>query len=829
MNCPRPLLAAVIIVCCLAPAAQLHGDPLANLPEDKVQPVIPIKARPFRLEDVRLLDGPFKHAQELDKQYLLSLDPDRLLHNFRVNAGIPSNAQPLGGWEEPNVELRGHFEGHYLSACAMMYASTGDQRLKDRAEVMVKGLAECQAKLGSSGYLSAFPESFIDRVETTQRVWAPYYTLHKLYAGLLDVYVYCDNQQALDVCEKFADWVIARNSKLSDQQMQTMLATEHGGMNEALANLYALTGDEKYLKISERFNHAAVIGPASNHVDNLTQLHANTQIPKFIGTARQYELTGDKSLESASEFFWNTVTNERSYVIGGNSDGERFTAKQRLSEALGRESTETCNTYNMLKLTRHLFTWDPQARYADYYERALFNHILASQNPQTGGMCYYVPLRSGSHKIYGGETDAFWCCTGTGVENHAKYGDSVYFHDGAKDLWVNLLIASELKWKDAGVVLRQETSFPEEGATRLKLTCDKPAEFSLHIRHPFWATRGFEIKVNGEAQPAGEPGSYAIISRTWKSGDTVDVTMPFTARIEAFRDNPRRFAFMNGPLVLCAAVETENGPFPAVAVEPDQAAGKLRAVEGKPNTFSGSPDLFRIRGGKGQSADVTLEPFYKMHGERKYVVYFDTLTSAAHAHDYPVQPVPFTAVHMDDKFWAPKIEINRTVSIPTAFQQCEQTGRVDNFIRAAQVLNRQTPKNLDPPGYPFDDTDIYKVIEGASYSLNVHPDPKLDAYVDSLIDKIAAAQEPDGYLYTTRTINPAAPHEWAGKERWVKEEELSHELYNLGHLYEAAVAHYQATGKRTLLDIAIRTANLLDETFGPGKRAIWPGHEITEM
>ncbi len=273
-----------------------------------------------------------------------------------------------------------------------MYASTGDEKLKEKASAVVAGLAECQAKLGN-GYLSAFPESFFDRVEAQKPVWAPYYTLHKIYAGLLDMYVHCDNAQALEVCKKFADWVIARNSKLSDEQMQKMLGNEHGGMNEVLANLYGLTGEEKYLKIAQRFNHMAVIGPAGQRTDKLTGLHANTQIPKFVGTARQYELTGQELLKTASTFFWDTVVHERSYVIGGHSDGEAFSPKEKLSQAFGPSTTETCNTYNMLKLTRHLFAWEPSCEYADYYERALYNHILASQDPKTGGMCYYVPLR----------------------------------------------------------------------------------------------------------------------------------------------------------------------------------------------------------------------------------------------------------------------------------------------------------------------------------------------------------------------------------------------------------------------------------------------------
>ena len=589
-----------------------------------VSPVVPLRAEPFALQDVRLLDGPFKHAMELDRRYLLSLDVDQLLHDFRLNAGIHSPAKPLGGWEEPKSEVRGHFVGHYLSACALMYASTGDEKLKEKGNAVVKGMAECQQKLGT-GYLSAYPEEFIDRVEACKPVWAPYYTLHKIYAGLLDMYVYCDNQQALEVCRKFADWAIARNSRLSDEKMQSMMGNEHGGMNEALANLYGLTGQRKYLDIAGRFNHMAVLGPASKQQDRLTGLHANTQIPKFVGTARQYELTGRDWLKTASLFFWNTVVHERSYVIGGHSDNEGFSPKERLSEALGPSTTETCNTYNMLKLTRHLFCWEPRAEYADYYERALYNHILASQNPKTGMMCYYVPLRSGSCKIYSGPHDSFWCCTGTGIENHAKYGESIYFHDGEKTLYVNLFIASELKWNANGLVLRQETTYPEEAASRLVFNCRQPIELQVNIRRPWWATSRFEILVNGEKQEiVSKPGSYAALTRTWQSGDRVEISMPFSLRMEGFRDNPRRFAFMHGPLVLCAE-NAPGKPFPAVVGEEKAILASLQPVAAQASTFTGAADVFRIAG-QESGRGVTLEPFYKMHGARHYVVYWDRFT-----------------------------------------------------------------------------------------------------------------------------------------------------------------------------------------------------------
>jgi len=596
--------------------------------KQKAQPVAVGCAHSFPLRSVRLLDGPFQRAMELDRKYLLSLDVDRLLHNFRVNAGLHSEAKPLGGWEEPKCEVRGHFVGHYLSACALMFASTGDERLKEKGNAVVAGLAECQAKLGS-GYLSAFPEEFFDRLEALKPVWAPYYTLHKIYAGLLDMYVYCDNRQALEVCQRFADWVIARNSKLSDEQMQRMLRNEHGGMNEALANLYGLTGEPKYLKIAQRFNHIAVLGPASKREDRLTGLHANTQIPKFIGAARQYELTGDRWLRTASDFFWHTVVQERSYVIGGHSDGEAFSPKERLSKAFGPNTTETCNTYNMLKLTRHLFCWTAEAEYADYYERALYNHILSSQNPETGMMCYYVPLKSGSHKVYNGPLDGFWCCTGTGIENHAKYGDSIYFHDGKQTLYVNLFIASELNWTDAnGVTVRQETKYPDEASSRITLACREPVEFSVAVRHPWWAASGFVVRVNGQPQPAGsKPGSFVPLRRTWKTGDAIEISMPFSLYTEGFRDNPRRFAFLHGPLVLAAEVNTGK-PLPVISGDEDRLLSSLKPVPGKTSTFAGPGDVFRIPGAAEQPG-VVLEPFYRMHGGRHYQVYWDFTPLAA--------------------------------------------------------------------------------------------------------------------------------------------------------------------------------------------------------
>jgi uncharacterized protein len=614
-----------------------RADALADgYNKDKVKPAVTLQTRAFDLRDVRVLEGPFKHNQEMDGKYILSLDPDRLLHTFRLNAGLPSTARPLAGWEEPRGELRGHFIGHYMSACAMMYASTGEAVYKDNALKVVKGLAEVQTKLGASGFLAAWPETFIDRVEARTQVWAPYYTLHKIYAGLLDVYDYCDDAQALEVCKKMGDWAIARNGKLTDAQMQNMLGEEHGGMNESLANLYAFTGDKKYLDISLRFNHVRFIDSLARGVDNLDRNHANTQFPKFIGAARQYELTGKEDLKNAAANFWNFVVHERSYVTGGNSDSEQFSPKARLSTALGRNTTETCNTYNMLRLTRHLHALEPKVEHADFYERGLFNQILGSQDPNNGGrMTYYYGLMSGSTKDFRGP-DSFVCCAGSGIENHAKYGDCIYYHDGAKTLYVDQFISSELNWKEAGVKLRQETNYPDEASSKLTVMAAPAGEWTMQMRHPEWAEKGFVVKVNGQAVAESKAGSYAVIKRAWKSGDVVEVQMPFALHTEGFTDNPNRRAVMYGPIVLAAGVpaapaaargrgapatQTAPSPYPKVKGAAGEFVGGLKPVAGKPNTFNAGAEVFVWPEG-ATARELTFSPLYKIYNT-SYMVYFD--------------------------------------------------------------------------------------------------------------------------------------------------------------------------------------------------------------
>lgn len=597
---------------------------------DKVKPRVDIQARPFQLKNVRLLDGPFKQAMERNRKYLHDLEPDRLLHNFRTNAGLASTAEPLGGWEEPQCELRGHFVGHFLSGCALTYAAAGDEELKNKADAIVAELEKCQKALGESDYLSAFPEEFIDRVIEGKRVWAPWYTLHKVMAGLLYMYVYCENKQALEVLKGMAAWAKARTDKLNEDEMQRMLKVEFGGMNEVLANLYAMSGNPDHLALARRFDHKAVLDPLSEHRDELKGLHVNTQIPKVIGAAREYELTGEKYYREIAAYFWDEVVKARSYSTGGTSNYEGWQSEPfKMAGELSNATHETCCTYNMLRLTRQLFTWNPEAEYADYYERGLFNGILATQDPETGMLMYYVPMASGWHKTFCTPLDSFWCCTGTGIENHAKYGDSIYFHDD-KGIFINLFIASELTWPEKRMSIRQETGFPEEEGTTLVLTCEKDIDLELRIRVPYWATKGMTVEVNDEKQEvSAEPGSYLFLNRRWKNRDRLKIRMPMSLHLWPMPDDPKLVSIMYGPLVLAGELPTEDipetevcGPYhadgkpvasPDFVVESEDLSSWIKPVDNKLLTFqtvkAGRPD------------DVTLVPFHRLF-KKRYALYW---------------------------------------------------------------------------------------------------------------------------------------------------------------------------------------------------------------
>jgi DUF1680 family protein len=597
-----------------------------------------VQAWPFDLSQVKVTGGVFKANQDLDEKYLLSLDPDRLLRNFRVNAKIPTDAKPLGGWESPDCGVRGHFVGHYLSACAEMYADTGDPRFRDRGTYIVAELGKCQDALGT-GYLSAFPATAFDTLEKYYGgVWAPYYTIHKIMAGLLDQYHYCGNKQALKIAIKMADYFKARMAKLTPDQIDHELHTlgagpqnEYGGMSEVLHNLYAITHRPEYLQFADLFDRSWFLNPLAMGQDELRGLHANTHIPQVTGFARHYELTGNVRYRLAAHYFWSQVTQHHSYVIGSNSKGEDFMAPDVEGNALGFDTGETCNVYNMLKLTQHIFSWNADVTAADYTELALYNDILGSMDPDTGMTTYFISLKPGHFKIYGTPETSFWCCTGTGIENHAKYGSAIYYHN-RDTLWVNLFIPSRLTWPEKNLSLTQDTTFPKSDQTTLTITSPHPKAFRLLLRIPYWS-RGASVKINGEQQSTPlSPDSYVSFDRTWKPGDKIELVLPMALHLHRATDNPNMAAIMYGPLVLAGVFGRNNMPpsdltnnnyetfggFPDPAVpsltgSSDDLASWIKPVPGQALTFTTV--------NAGNPRDVTLKPFYSIHHER-YSVYW---------------------------------------------------------------------------------------------------------------------------------------------------------------------------------------------------------------
>lgn len=512
------------------------------------------EAKPFSMTDVRLLPSQWKDMSELNRSFLYSLPNERLAHNFRVTAGIPSDADPLGGWEAPDCELRGHYVGHYLSSCALMHASTGDEFIAQKAAALVTMLAECQAK---DGYLGAYPATFYDKLRKHERVWAPFYTYHKIMAGLIDMYQHTGNQQALDMAVRMADWADVYARSFADDDWQRVLLVEHGGMNEVSFNLYAITGKTKYRDLAYRFEHKKIFDPLAAGDDKLDGNHANTNIPKVIGAARGYELTGDQRYKQISENFYRIVTEHHAYCTGGTSNGEMWHKADAIASELGPAAEECCCSYNMMKLTRHLFGQQPDAKFFDYYERLLVNVRQGTQD-RSGMLMYYVPLQPGMYKTFGTVFDAFWCCTGTGSEEYAKLNDSIYFHDN-DSVFVNLFVPSTLHWRERGLKLRQETKFPEDERITFTIENAPSSSTALKIRIPYWATTGVAVSINGEAQDVtATPSTYVTLARNWKTGDKVTVDLPLTLHIDVAPDDKQVQAAMYGPLVLAARLGTEG-------------------------------------------------------------------------------------------------------------------------------------------------------------------------------------------------------------------------------------------------------------------------------
>lgn len=629
MKNSKTTLIIKMIICILIISNNVFGQsyvPEFNNEKIKIKPIVSIEAYAFSIKDVRLLDSPFKKAMERDANYLLSLDPDRFLHRHRVNAGLKPKAEIYGGWEELGVS--GFTLGHYISALAMHFAATGEEKFQNRANYIVDELKLMQ-DIRKTGYVGGIPEeeriwneiaSGNIRAEAfdLNGGWVPLYTVHKLMAGLVDAYLFADNEIALDVVVKISDWLHNLTKALSEEQMEEIMLCEFGGLNDVLATIYAITGNKKYLDLSYRFNHKLITAPLAIKEDHLNGIHANTQIPKLIGNAVQYELTGDSLSYNAASFFWKTVTDNHTYVIGGNSDYEMFGEPGKLSNRISNNTTETCNTYNMLKLTRHLFAYNPTSHYTDYFERGLYNHILASQNPDDGMMCYYVPLKMGGFKTYNTPFHSFWCCTGTGMENHVKYGENIYARGKDGSLFVNLYIPSELNWKEKDIKVKQETNYPHSDYIRLSITSTTNQSFPVRIRQPKWARQGVEIKVNGEEVSFSAVDGYIVINREWKNNDVIEINIPMTFYMESMPDNPNRISILYGPLVMAGTFDKDRFDFQE---EPTVLIGDKQDLFAHIVPISGRSLGFKTVG-IAQPSDVTLEPFYQVHNQF-YNVYWD--------------------------------------------------------------------------------------------------------------------------------------------------------------------------------------------------------------
>lgn len=603
--------------------------------------------QPFSLTEVRLLAGPFKQAQETDKKYMLSLDADKLLAPYLREAGLKPKAASYGNWE--NTGLDGHIGGHFLSALSLMYAATGDLKVKERIDYMIAELDKCQRQNGD-GYLAGIPggkeiwkEIKAGNIKSSSfslnGKWVPLYNIHKIYAGLYDAYAVAGNAKAKQMLIKLTDWCIDVVSSLSDQQVQELLKSEHGGLNEVFAHVYAITGNQKYLKLAKRFSDQSILNPLLKNTDALNGLHANTQIPKVIGFEQIALLDKDPAWADAAAFFWKTVVEHRTVAIGGNSVREHFhPANDFSSMTESREGPETCNSYNMLKLTKELFLADPSNTYLDYYERTLYNHILSSQRPE-GGFVYFTPMRPGHYRTYSNPQESFWCCVGSGLENHGKYGELIYAYR-ANDVFVNLFIPSTLNWKEKGIQLTQQTLFPDAEQTTIKLQLKSKQRFALHFRQPAWLEQGkMTVLVNGKKVTAKSgTNGYASIDRTWNTGDVVNISLPMHTTTEFMPDGSDWVAFLRGPIVLAAEMDTLNQPnltadgsrmghiasgalfpisdAPLVTGPKNTLANEIILTDKKRLTFSARNAIYQPR-----YKSLKLVPFYTL-AEKRYVVYF---------------------------------------------------------------------------------------------------------------------------------------------------------------------------------------------------------------
>lgn len=610
-------------------------------PKMKVKPVVPVKAYAFNLKDVKLLNSAFSHAMSLDSSYLLSLSTDRLLHRFHKYAGLPVKDSVYKGWESQG--LSGHTLGHYLSAAAMMFISTGKAEFKKRVDYIIEELDRCQ-QARKTGYIGAIPDedSIFAKVARGEirssgfdlnGGWSPWYTVHKVMAGLCDAYLYADNAKSMTLVTRMSDWVYNTVNHLDDSTRLKMLNCEYGGMNEVLANVYALTGNKKYLDLSYKFYDEFVMGQLAKRIDPLPGKHSNTNVPKAIGSVRQYELTGNERDKTIASFFWECMVHHHSYVIGGNSNYEYCGQRDSLSERLSDNTCETCNTYNMLKLTRHLFALNPSGDLMDYYERALYNHILASQHPESGMMTYFVPLRMGTQKEFSRPFNSFTCCVGSGIENHSKYAEQIYSHDGQGQLFINLFIPSVLNWKEEGLIFKQETDFPKSGNVKFTYLGEKSRTIALLIRKPFWMQGRVRFFMNGKENlniksydghfEFDRIEGYMPVRVSMRKGDQFEMRFFMGLYSETMPDNPNRIAFKYGPIVLAGLLgkEMPDPVFgtPVLLTDNKKITDWIKPVSNAQITFEMT--------GVGKPFDVKLVPFYKVYDEY-YSIYWDFFTHA---------------------------------------------------------------------------------------------------------------------------------------------------------------------------------------------------------
>ena len=611
---------------------------------------IPAKVETFPVSSVRLTQSPFKHAEDLDIRYLLAIDPDRLLAPYLKGAGLSPKVENYTNWE--NTGLDGHIGGHYLSALSYMYAATGNQEIKGRLDYMLSEMKRCQDAAGD-GYLCGVPDGrkmWAEIAEGNIRAssfglndrWVPLYNIHKTYAGLRDAYEVAGCKEAGEMLVKLTDWMMSLTENLTDEQMQDMLRSEHGGLNEIFADVSYITGDDAYLKLAHRFSHQAILDPLLKHEDQLTGKHANTQIPKVIGYKRIADLEGNADWDEAARFFWETVVTRRSITIGGNSVREHFHPAEDFSSMLTSEQgPETCNTYNMLRLTKMLYQTSGDSRYMDYYERALFNHILSTIDPVQGGFVYFTPMRSGHYRVYSQPQTSFWCCVGSGMENHARYGEMIYAHSGEDELYVNLFIPSLLQWGKVNV--EQQTAFPEEEATSLLFTMKKARTFTVKFRVPEWAdVSQMTLTVNGEKQTVNASDGYVQLQRTWQNGDKVKLSLPMSLRAVRLPDGSPNYSFLYGPVVLASRMGKQDqaglfaddsrgghiagGPqwslqdMPVLVGDTADVLSHIRKVDGKPLTFQ-LTGLYPSR-----YEGMTLEPFNRLY-ECRYMVYWPMVST----------------------------------------------------------------------------------------------------------------------------------------------------------------------------------------------------------